>query len=350
MHQEKISLSNNDKLSLISNFSTMFSAGIPILETVESLLEDAKGNQKKILTILHDDLMQGKHVYESFSRFPNIFDKVTVNIIKAAEEAGSLDATLKDLKINIKKEMEFSDKIRGALIYPLVIFCVFAGVMLLILTYVVPQISKVFLQMRVTLPLPTIIMIETSEFILTYTIHSIVIVILASIGIYYLFKTQKRALINLLTSLPIVRTLATNIDLTRFSRSLYLLLYAGIPITTALDLTKNTVIKNEISEAINHTLETVVAGSKFSQGLKDRKKVIPTIVIKMVEAGERSGSLDKSMQEVADYLDYQVSKNLESTTRLIEPIMLVLVGVMIGGMMLAIIAPIYGLISQVGGR
>ena len=137
--------------------------------------------------------------------------------------------------------------------------------------------------------------------------------------------------------------------MTRFTRSLFLLLNAGIPITNALELTEEIVIKKDVAKAITHAKESVIAGKKLSEGFKDYKQVFPNIVLKITEAGEKSGSLDKSMQEASDYLDYQVSNSIKLVTALIEPIMLVGVGGMVGGMMLAIIAPIYGLIGQVGG-
>ena len=108
LRKQSISLKNSEKLNLISNFSTMISAGIPILETVDSLLEDSKGNTRKLLLIIREDLLQGNHLYSSFSKFPNIFDKVTINVIRASEVAGTLDATLKDLKVQIEKQIEFN--------------------------------------------------------------------------------------------------------------------------------------------------------------------------------------------------------------------------------------------------
>jgi type II secretory pathway component PulF len=145
-----------------------------------------------------------------------------------------------------------------------------------------------------------------------------------------------------------VSGLAREVDLTRFTRSLYLLLSAGIPITQALELTENVVVKKDIQRAIIHTKNVVSGGKKFTEGLKDNKRVIPPIMIKIIEAGEKSGSLDQSMMDVSDYLDYQVSNTLKTLTALLEPILLVLVGVLVGGMMLAIIAPIYSMIGQVG--
>jgi type IV pilus assembly protein PilC len=340
-------LSSNDKIALISNMHTMLAAGIPILETVESLLEDSKGGQKKLLQTLHQDLAQGQHMYVTFAKFPKIFDNVTVSIIKSAEESGTLDTSLDDLKTNVRKEIEFNDKIRSALIYPIFIFAVFIIVMLVILVEVIPKISTVFSQLNVTLPLPTKIMIYVSNLLLTYTVPITVAVIIFIAIIIYLFKQYKGFFVMMLTSLPLVSLLTQQIDLTRFTRSLYLLLSAGIPITVALELTENVVIKKNIANAIKHAKNYVFSGKKLSEGFKDNKKVIPPIMIKIIEAGERSGTLDKSMLDVSEYLDYQVSSTLKTVTAMIEPIMIVGIGILIGGMMMSIIAPIYQMIGQI---
>lgn len=347
MNLKHVTLSTSEKISFVSNFSTMLSAGIPILETIESLLEDAKGNSKKLLETIRDDLIQGQHVHVSFARFPKIFDKVTVNLIKASEEAGTLDTSLKDLKESLKKQAEFSDKVKSALFYPMIIFAVFTGVMLMILIFVVPRIAKVFENLKVELPLPTQLLISLSHIMLTYTVPFIVAVVVGILAIIYFYNSQKKTLLNVLTSLPYISKLAKDIDLTRFSHSMYLLLNAGIPITSSLDLAQDVILRKELIKIIQDCKEIVASGRKLSEGFKTAKGTIPSTMIKITEAGEKTGTLDKSMQDISEYLDYQVSNNLKTTTALLEPLMLVLVGILVGGMMLAIIAPIYGLISQV---
>ncbi|HSW48211.1 MAG TPA: type II secretion system F family protein [Candidatus Saccharimonadales bacterium] len=347
---KNLTIGSKDKIGLISNLHTMLAAGIPILETVDSLLEDAKGNPRKLLLALRADLVEGQHVAVTFAKFPRIFDKVTVNIIKASEEAGTLDTTLKDIKDNIKRDIEFNNKIKGALIYPMFIMAVFFAVLIMILVVVVPKISTVFLRMNVPLPLPTKIMIYMSDALLKNTFPVILGLGLSIFTLVYLYKRNKRAFVSILISFPVISSMAQKIDLTRFTRSLYLLLGAGIPITSALELTQEVVAKKEMQTAIKHAKEIVFAGKKLSQGLKDNKRLIPSIMIKIIEAGERTGTLDKSMQDVAEYLDYEVSNSLKTLTALIEPLLLVVVGVMVGGMMMAIISPIYGLVGQIGGK
>lgn len=342
-----ISLSSKDKLSLISDLATMLAAGIPILEAVESLLEEADGNQRRILLTLKKDLEQGTKISESFARFPKAFDPVTINLIHAAEEAGTLDTSLKDLIENIKKDIEFSDKVKAALAYPLVVFVVFSVVFITILVFVIPRIGLVFSQLRIQMPLPTRILIFISNLLLQYTplvILGVVLVILAGVTLY---KTQKNRFLNLIFSLPLVSTLIDQIDLTRFSRSMALLLTAGIPLVEALELSGNVVSKKEIAKVISYSKNKVSAGQELSEGFRHFKKIVPSIMVRITQAGERTGTLDQSMQELAEYFDSQVTNTLKTLTVLLEPIMLVIIGLLVGGVMISIIAPIYGLISQI---
>ncbi len=345
---QSLRLSTAEKMGLISNLATMLSAGIPILEVVDSLLEDAKGNQRKFLESLKSDLSQGSHVADAFARFPKIFDKVTVNLIKASEEAGTLDVSLTDLKTSIKKDAEFMDKIKGALTYPILIFLVFGGVLIMILVVVVPKITGVFTRLKVPLPLPTQMLIVMSQVLTHYTILVILAFVVLGAALFFLYREKKKVFLHVLFMLPLISNLAKLIDLTRFSRSLYLLLNAGIPIGSALELSQEVVLKKEVADAIAHSKDVVLAGSELSDGLKFSKNIFPNIMIKITEAGEKSGTLDQSMKDVSEFLDYQVDKTLRTVTTLLEPLMLIIVGGLVGGMMLSIIAPIYGLIGQVG--
>jgi len=346
----KVSLSNGEKIELISNLSTMLGAGIPILDAVNSILEDSKGNPKKILESLKTDLMSGKRVSASLAGYPRAFDKVTVNLIKASEEAGTLETTLEDLRTHIRQEMEFTDKIKFALLYPVLIMVVFILVLLVILIYVVPKISQLFSRMRVDLPLPTRIMIFVSNIMLHYTWALIGGMALSVVLLIVLYKSKKHLVMEFFFSLPFVSNLIKMVDMTRFCRSMFLLLNSGLPITSALDLTREVVFKKRTAKIISSARDMVMSGKRLSDGFRTAKGYFPSIIVKLIESGEKSGTLDKSMKEISEYLDYQVANALKAFTAILEPVMLVLVGVSVGAMMLAIIAPIYGLIGQVGGR
>ncbi len=345
-----ISLSTKDKIGLLSNLATMLSAGISILETVDSLKEDAKGNQKKLLSALHDDLVQGKHMYASFARFPRVFDKVTVNIIKASEEAGTLDVTLKDIKDHLQKEMEFLDKVKSAMIYPILIFVVFILVMIIILVFVMPKMTSVFLRMRAELPLPTKIMIFLSNQLVNNTVPILLVSATLTSIVLIIYKKKKEWITTPIFHLPVVSDMVKQIDITRLTRSMALLLSSGLTVTSSLELCENVVWRNDVQKMVKHMRMTVLAGRRISEGMRDCKQLVPTIVIKMVEAGERTGSLEKSLQDISVHMDYEVSRTLNLLTTMLEPLMLMFIGIFVGGMMLAIIAPIYGLIGQLGGR
>jgi len=350
MNTKNVTLSYKDKITLLSNFSTMLTAGISILETVDSLLEDSKGNQRKLLQVLREDLTQGKHMYVSFSKFPGIFDKVTVNIIKASEESGSLDVTLKDIKTHIQKEMEFIDKIRSAMMYPILIGIVFVLVLLGILIFVIPRMASVFIRMRLELPLPTKVLIFMSNFITQNSIALIIGFIVFVILTIFIYKKNRFIIFSVIFSVPGISELIKQMDITRFTRSMSLLLSSGLTITQALELSEDVVLRRDIAHLVKHAKNELIAGKRLSEGLRSKKNLFPGMVIKLVEAGEKTGSLDKSLQDISEYMDYQVSRTLETLTTLIEPIMLILIGVVVGGMMLSIIAPIYGLITQIGAR
>jgi len=345
-----ITFSTDEKINLLSNLATMLGSSIPILDAVDTLLDDSKGNLKVFLKTLKDDLTAGKRVNTTFAKFPRSFDRVIVNLIRAAEESGTLETTFRDIKNNIQQDSEFTDKIKSAMMYPLIIFSVLLGVMLMILIVVIPKISMVFSRLRVTLPLPTKILIFLSDLLINQYLYIIFGLIAFIVIIVFLYKEKRSFFTNLLVSLPLISKLSKKIDLTRFSRSLFLLLTSGLPISTALEFSQDVVVNQQIKKLIAKSREMLSSGKQFSTGLKSNNNAIPSMMVKLIEVGEKSGTLEKSMQDISGYMDYQVSKDLKTITALIEPIMLIFTSVAVGVMMISIIGPIYGMISQVGGR
>lgn len=347
---QNTTITNTDKLNLISNLATMISAGIPLLSALTSLAEDAKPNVKLILETMRGDLLKGKHLYESVAKFPLIFDEVSVNIIQSAEQTGTLDVILKDMKEQIKKDIAFNRKIRSALTYPALVILIFFGVLFMILVVVIPKIATVFSQLKVVMPLPTRIMIATSNFLLHQTIFVVAGFAVLVLGILYLLKFHKKKVLKSLFVVPVISQLIRDIDLLRFSRNMHLLLNAGISITSALELTQGIVHKQEVALAIADAKQALLTGKTLSYSLKQKKKIFPGTMIELIQAGEKTGSLERAMHDIYEYFDYKVTDNLGVITALLEPIMLVLVAILVGSMMVAIIGPIYNLIGQIGPR
>ena len=344
-----VRISTNERLNLISNLSTMLAAGISLLDTIESLMEESKSGAKKILTTLHEDVSQGKKIAESLRKYPESFDIVTTNLIEASEEAGTLDTTLADLTKTIKREIEFSEKIKSALMYPALVMVVFVVILTIILTMVIPKIADVFLKLRVPLPLPTRVLIWLSNFVTQNTLALGVGIVVGIILFIVFYRTQKKRMLRALFRLPGLSTLALEIDITRFARSMALLLNSGLPILNAIELSQQVAVKKEMVDVIADSHKAVSAGKTFSDSFKKNKNM-PRMVVRMLQAGEKTGTLAKSMQDLAEYFDGLVSSRIKALTTLLEPVLLIFIAVFIGGMMLSIIAPIYSLIGQINVR
>lgn len=350
MTTANIHIGAQEKLNLMSNLVTMLKAGIPIAAVIDTLLEEAKGGEKVVLTTIRQDLSSGKTLADAFEQFPKIFDNVTVNLVRAAEQAGTLEQTLTDLVSTIRKDIEFVDKIKGAMFYPLMVVGVFVAVLLMILVVVMPKISQVFGRMKMDLPIMTKIMIGSSNLLITQWPYVVGVLVILIVGFVFFYRAKKEQVVRMLLSLPGVSNLSRQIDVTRFCRSMHLLLVSGVPITEALRLAAGVVWTERTKRAIAHGLEQAGSGLPFSAGIRTKDTPFPAMMIKLIEVGEQTGTLDHAMQDVSDYMDYQVSKTLSKLTMMLEPIMLVFVGVAVGAMMMSIISPIYNMIGQVSGR
>lgn len=342
-----LSMNSNEKLNFFSNFSTLLGAGISILEAVDSLRSDAKGPTKKILDTMHEDLLSGKNVSVSFSRFPKVFSPVMVSVMKAAEEGGNLAVTLKDLRKQLMKEIEFRDKVRSALMYPAVVVVVMLGIFLLILVEAIPRIATVFTNLHMQLPLPTRILISLSNILLHDTLFVVGGTIILISILLLLIKKRPAWALSIFYKLPIVSDLILQIDLTQFSRNVSLLLHSGVTITSALELSSSSVVRPDVAHAIAYAHARVSSGEDLSSALKKYKRLFPSVMVKIIEAGEQTGTLDTSLQDICEFLEYKVTNSLKTLTTLLEPILLVVVGIVVGSLMLSIIGPIYNLIGQV---
>jgi type II secretory pathway component PulF len=342
-----VRLKATEKLEIISNLGAMLSSGIPLLESVEALLEGARTRTKTVLEALKKDLEAGKTIADSLSRFPDSFDAIAVNLIRGGEEAGNLEDILRDLSETIRREIEFGRKVKGAFAYPIFVIVVFIAIMIVILTFVMPRIAEVFTKLKVDIPLPTRILMWMSDILLLYWPWIIVGGLLGVAALMFIYRTRRRQLFAVLSSLPFVSSLAREIDLVRFTRSMALLLSSGIPISKSLELSRNVLVRPELIKLMDRVREEVIRGKRLTDSLKLGRGVVPQLLVRVVDAGERSGKLDQSFQQAAEYFDNRVSDTIKTLTTLLEPILLVAVGLAVGAIMISIIAPIYQLIGTI---
>ena len=343
----KVRLKDKERLNFFSDLSTMLTAGIPILDAIESMQEDAKGNQKKVLSRVRSALSNGEPLSKALMKMPRAFDPVSINLIRVAEAGGTLETTMHDIVAATKKEMSFSQELRNTMVYPMVVMVVFTGIVVLMLTFVIPRVATVFSNLNVKTPWITIQMIKASRL---FTAHWLLIVIMIAILVVLIgpfIRANKRMIIRLILSLPMLQKLGTNIDLTRFTRSLGLLMGAGVPIVEALDLSEHVVTKKSIIIIVRQMKADVAEGKPLVSSLTKEKSEIPIIMSRSIRTAETSGTLEATLMNLTEYFDEQVTTSLKVLSSLIEPVLIVIVGVLVGALMVSIIAPIYSMISQI---
>lgn len=346
MKPTRIRLHSKEQLALFTDLTTMLMAGIPLLEAVESLQPDAKGNSKKVLGELRHSLLNGETLSHAMERFPKTFDPITVNLMRAAEAGGTLEDTLQDIVKTLQKEVAFSTSLKIAMIYPAFVMVIFSGIVIMMLTFVIPRVSEVFKSLRVPLPLLTKILIHASVFFMAHWPVIIASIVACGVLAGVFVRTHQRAFGQALLNLPGLQKLGTNIDLARLTRTLALLLRAGVPLDQTLQLATRAVRKKSTMAVIAIMQRNMNAGKPLASGMRSAHKDVPAILSRSLETAERTGTLEKTLQNLSKHFDAQAGEGLKAISSLIEPLMIVVVGGLVGGLILTVMAPIYNVISH----
>lgn len=346
----RVRLRPKERLSLFTDLSTMLTAGIPILEAIQDLELDAKGSTKRALAHIRHRITNGEPLSNALETMPLAFDPINVNLIRAAETGGTLEETLHDIVISSKKEIAFNDQLRTTMIYPAFVMVVFLAIVILMLTFVIPRVAKVFTSMRVHIPWVTRVMMDASAYFMQHWIYISIGFIVFLVLLSIIVTANKRLIIRGILSLPVLKVLGNNIDLARFTRSFGLLTRAGVPLLDALDLSQRVVQKKQLAAIIQRMRRDVAAGNPLSTNLRTNRKVIPPLMARSIETAETSGTLEATLQNLTEHFDEEVNASLKVISSLIEPVLLVVVGAMVGTLMVTIIAPIYNLISQINPK
>lgn len=325
---------------------TLLRAGLPLLKSLEAVLEQAQNAKlKEAINKIIIDVEAGTAFSSALSKYPSLFSKFYVNMIKVAEATGNLDNCLERIVILGNKEYEIQTKIKSATRYPLmVIFALVAG-FIVIVKFVLPNFSKLFSRFNVSLPMPTRILLFINDFASKYFPFCVIgIVILAIVVNKFLKTSQGKTLWDgLKLKLPIFGDLFLNIAMSKFARTTGSLVGAGIPIMQVLPLTREVVNNEEISKKIRTIEEQLKQGRKISESMRDTK-IFPIIIIQMVSVGEETGKLDELLGNVAQYYESQVDYKLQNLTAYIEPVLLLIMGVSVLFLALAMFLPMWNMV------
>lgn len=338
-----------DIIDFTRHMSVMISAGVTVFETLEFLIKETKNKVfKSKLKIVLKNLNNGQSFSSSISKFPKIFPSIYVNIVRVGEESGTLPSSMKDLADSLEESAAFKRKVKGALIYPKIIGLVMFGFMMVLALFVMPRILKIFESLDAEIPFSTRVIIWLTGFINDYFLLIIAIIVGFLVFIHYIFKnkyvSKKRDLFYLKT--PMFGRIVLNYNVAQITHHFNTLFASGITIVKCLDITKN-VINNQIfQEEIDCMIDKIKNGSSLSESFRENS-YFPSMIIKLFKVGERTGKLQDVIDYVSKYYHDLVDNDVKDITTIIEPVIMIVLGLMVAGLIITVIGPIYQLISNV---
>ena len=340
---------NSDSVvNFTRQIAIMIEAGLVLSEAVDILAEQQ--TQKRFKAILQEisaDLKGGLSFAASLSRYPDIFSPLYVSLIRAGETSGKLDEVLVRMADTLEKEREFRARIKGAMIYPMVVVAMMFFVILIMMVFVIPRLTGFYEQSNLELPLPTKILITISGLFVNFWWAMIIIVTSIIFGMRRFLSTAhgKLSFDKLLLWIPKVGTLITNVILTNFNRTFALLTAAGIPMLDAINIVKDVTSNSLYKEGLNSAYKGVESGLTFSQQLI-ALPYFPRLMGQMVRVGEETGKIDEIFSRLADYYESESDHAIKNLTVAIEPIILVVLGIGVAFLVISIILPIYKLTTS----
>ncbi len=342
---------DRDKVVFSRQFATMISAGVPILQALQVLCEQTENKKfRRVLYEVKNDVEGGSSLYEAMRKHKDVFDDLYVNMINAGETGGVLDTVLQRLAEYIEKAASLKSKVKGAMIYPGVICFVAVAVVTVILVYVIPTFEKLFEEAGSALPALTQIVINLSHWVKS----NILYMFLTGIGLFVLYKILYRfdrtrtVLDSMKLKIPLFGNLLKKVAIARFSRTLSTMISSGVPILQSLEIVAKTSGNKVLELGIMEVKKGVAEGQPIAQPLEDIG-IFPPLVIHMVSIGEASGALDTMLAKVADFYDEEVEIAVETLMSLIEPVMIVFLGVVVGGLVISMYLPIFKLAGAITG-
>jgi type IV pilus assembly protein PilC len=338
-----------DVVIFTRQFSTMINAGLPLVQSLTVLAEQT---ENKILaettkSVVYD-VESGATLADAFGKHPKVFSELYVNMVAAGEAGGILDTILGRLAVFLEKNDALVRKVKGAMVYPSVIFSVAGIAISVLLIFVIPVFQRMFASVNLSLPLPTAIVVGLSQFL----IHWWWAILILGIGASILFKqwvattSGKKQFDTILLKLPVIGDVVRKSAVSRFTRTLGTLISSGVSILDGLEITAKTAGNMVIHDAVMASRSSIAGGETIAAPLKE-SKVFPPMVTSMISIGEQTGGLDEMLSKIADFYDEEVDVAVGTLLSLMEPVMIVVLGVVVGGMVVAMYLPIFDMINTV---
>jgi type IV pilus assembly protein PilC len=342
-------ITTKDKIVFTRQLATLIGAGLPLSQSLHTVLEQTANKRLQgVVEEIVASVEGGRSLSESFSKHPEVFDKVFLALIAAGEASGTLDDSLKRIANQQEKDAATMSKIKGALTYPLIVVVVIFGVMGFMLFTVVPQVEKLYSDLKQTLPFLTQVMVSSANFLATFWWA---VIIAVGAGVYFFMQYLKtesgiRFIDNLKLNVPLFGGMFRKLYMARLARTGQTLLSTGVAMLDMLHITSEAVNNTIISKSIDRAAEKVKGGKPLSAALQPEDYILP-LVPQMIKIGEQSGRIDEMMGKTAQVYEDELDEEIKAISTLIEPLLMVILAVVAGGMVGAILLPIYSLVNGV---
>ena len=345
-------IKDRDIIVFTRQFASMYNAGIPIVQGLDIMSKQTENKAlRETISKVKSDVESGTTLADAMKRHPKAFDDLYVNLVAAGEQGGVLDSVLQRLAVYIEKAMKLKKKVKGAMIYPSVVLFIATFVVAIIMVFVIPVFAKVFGEMGVALPIPTRMVIGLSNFLSGI---GGLIIFLSIVGLVIAFrqyrKTQNGRMVTdkLFLRIPVIGDLIRKVAVARFSRTLGTLINSGVPILDGLEICAKSAGNKVVEKVVYEVKRDVASGKTVAEPL-GKSDVFPPMVVQMISVGESTGSLDQMLAKVADFYDDEVDNSVQNLTVLLEPALMVFLGVVIGFIVVALYLPIFKLGGVVSG-
>ena len=345
------SVGTKDLVVFVRQFATMIDSGLPLVQCLEIQSKQAPNPTFRAqLTVVKEQVEAGMTFAEALKKYPDTFDELFRNMVAAGEAGGILDTILNRLAQYLEKAEKLKRQVKGAMFYPVTVLVVAFGVVALLLLKVVPTFEEMFAEMGQALPAPTQIVIGLSKWLQANFFMMVGIMIAVGFGFRAFKRTKKGELIldQIMLRMPVFGDLLRKVAVARFCRTLGTMISSGVPILEALEICARTAGNKVVENAIGGVRDGISAGRTISEPLTEAK-VFPEMVCQMISVGEATGALDVMLNKVADFYEEEVDQAVENMTSLIEPLIIVFLGVVIGGLVIAMYMPIFSMASGIGG-
>ncbi len=342
-------ISSTQLAVMTRQFATLVAAGMPIVDGLKALGEQVDQTALKgILADVCDKVNEGSTLAASMREYPGVFPRLYVNMVASGEVSGSLDLVLERLADLLEAQSALQRKVLAALTYPILMLVLCFGVILLLLGYVVPQITKIFQERKATLPLPTRIIITASNFVRGYWPIILVLVLGSAAYISFYRKTERgrKRIDSLLLQAPLFGNLRLKISSSRFARNLGMMLQSGIEVLTALGIVKNILGNVVLEEAVEKATDGVREGSSLA-GELNKSQLFPRLLIHMVAIGERTGQLESMLIRAAHAFESEVESTLSALTSILEPVLIIFLALIVGGILASVLLPMLEMTSLI---